>query len=96
MRPFWKNEDADGYLIIIFIVSLLIFGGVYAMVSDIRDATALEIYSNLAPLGNSYNDADTLWGFDMLNMFISFSIVFFLISIIYYIWNKTQEPQAPY
>jgi len=95
LKSLIKNDRADSYLIFYLIFAGLIFGGVYSIVSDIRDDIA-PVYNDLAPLGNELNDADTIEGFDFLNMLLSFSIVLFLIGAVYYGYVMVQKPNKPW
>lgn len=89
------DNRADSYLIFYVLATIILFGFVYGIVSDLRDMFK-PIDALMAPMGGEYNDAESQQGFDFLNLLLSFSIVFFIIGIIWYAFSKAQVPNEPY
>jgi glucan phosphoethanolaminetransferase (alkaline phosphatase superfamily) len=90
-----KDENAVAYLIFYILASMFIFGLSYAIISDVRDMIT-PMFTTLGVLGNEYNDADTLWTFDFLNFLLSFSIMFFVIGLIWFAKQMAQKPETPW
>lgn len=91
-----SDNRGVAYLIFYIFLSLFIFGMTYAIISDVRDASTKNIYGRLSPLGNEYNDAESDWGFDVLNLLLSFSVVFFVIGLIWHAKQMAQKPERPW
>ncbi len=86
-----KPQNAVAFLLFYILLSLFLFGLIYGFLSDIRDKV-IPVYTTLGLLSPEYSDADSLWGFNALNFMLSFSIVFFVISIIWYSFQMAQRP----
>ena len=96
IRQFHNDEKAVAYLIFYILASMFVFGLVYAIISDIRDASTVAIYSNMASMGGDLNDSDSLWGFDFVNLLLSFSITFFVIGLLWQSLQMAQKPETPW
>lgn len=96
IRQLHKDEQAVAYLIFYILASMFVFGLVYAIISDIRDASTIQIYGNMAAMGGNLNDSDSLWGFDFINLLLSFSVTFFVIGLIWQAKQMAQKPENPW
>jgi hypothetical protein len=89
---FHKDESAVAYLIAYMLLGMFVFGMTYSIISDVRDMTN-PFYGILSPMAHEYNDADSLYGFDFLNLLLSFSVVFFVLGMIYFGFSMAQKPE---
>jgi len=95
-RQFNQDKNAVAYLIFYIIASILVFGGVWAILSDIKDASTTPIYNTISPMGTEFNDADTQWGMDLINLLYILAIILFIISLIWYSVQMSQKPEQPW
>jgi len=96
LNQFHNDENAVAYLIFYIFASMFVFGMTYAIISDIRDASTVQIYNSMAVLGGNLNDSDSLWGFDFVNLLLSFSVTFFVIGLIWQAKQMAQKPESPW
>ena len=92
---FHKDESAVAYLFAYILLSMFVFGITYSIISDIRDMVN-PLYSLLSGPAGDFNDSDSLYGFDFLNFLLSFSVVFFVFSIIWFGKQMSQKPESPW
>lgn len=92
---FHKDESAVAYLFAYILLSMFVFGITYSIISDVRDMTN-PLYTTLSGQAGEYNDADSLYGFDFLNFLLSFSVAFFVFSIIWFGKQMAQKPETPW
>jgi len=95
INTFNKDESAVAYLFAYALLSMFVFGITYSIVSDVRDMTN-PLYSTLSAQAGYVADSDSQYGFDFLNMLLSFSAVFFVLGLIYFMKQIAQKPEAPW
>lgn len=88
------KPNAVAYLLFYILLFIFIFGIVYALLSDVRDFFP-PIFTSLSSQ-TEYNDTDYLWGFDVLNFLLSFSVVFAIIGLVWYSYELSQKPLRPW
>ena len=81
------------FLILEILISMFVFGFTYNFISDARDSV-ISVFSTIGVLSPEYYDADTIWGFDFLNLLLSFSVMFFVIGIMWYAKQKAQRQEV--
>jgi hypothetical protein len=77
------------YLIFYAIMSLLVIGGLYSILMDVF-TPFINIFADLNQ-GNYYYDTTTQTGFDMLAFLFTFSIVFFVIGLVWHLYKESQK-----
>lgn len=90
IKQFHQDESGVAFLIFYILVAVFIFGITYSILSDARDKVN-PIFTDLGALGDEYHDEDTVWGFDFLNLLLSFSVTFFVIGLIWYAKRQAQR-----
>lgn len=93
IKRFLDDERGVAYLIVYLLVAVFIFGITYSALSDARDKVT-PIFAALGTLSDEYHDEDTIWGFDILNFLLSFSVTFFVIGLMWYAKQKAQRQEA--
>jgi len=90
------EHNAISFLIFYILAGLIVFGIIYAIISDVRDLAGITLWNTLSPLGEDLNDNESTWGFDVLNLLLSMSITFFVIAMAWYAKQMAQKPEQPY
>lgn len=90
-----KDESAIAYLIAFALLSMFIFGIFYSITSDVRDV-ANPLYTNISTNAGYLADSYSSDGLDFLNFLLSFSVVFFVFGLLFFLYVMSQKPEMPF